>query len=224
MADYRVAETFVSLNGEGSRSGQLAYFVRLAGCNLNCSFCDTSWANDPDEKFKRMTEHDIYEGIRLSGVTNVTITGGEPLLHPEISVLLKLLLSDELLHVEIETNGSIKLEPFMELKESERLSFTVDYKLPSSGMEIMMRAANFELLSSEDAVKLVAGELDDLERAVTVIDAYDLTNRCHVLISPVYGKITPLEIANFIKEKTVNGVRLQIQLHKLLWGEDIRGV
>ena len=87
-----------------------------------------------------------------------------------------------------------------------------------------MRAANFELLSSEDAVKLVAGELDDLERAVTVIDAYDLTNRCHVLISPVYGKITPLEIANFIKEKTVNGVRLQIQLHKLLWGENIRGV
>ncbi len=224
MADYKVAETFVSLNGEGLRTGQLAYFVRLAGCNLNCSYCDTAWASNPDEKFETMTEYEIYEAIRLSGVTNVTVTGGEPLNHPDIAILLELLLSDELLNIEIETNGSIDLKPFMNLKNSNRMSYTVDYKLPSSRMEIMMRAANFDILTENDTVKFVASDMNDLERAKTVIDAYDLTKKCHVLISPVYGEITPLEIADFIKEKTLNEVGLQIQLHKLLWGEETRGV
>ena len=226
MAKYNIAETFVSLNGEGPRTGQLAYFVRFAGCNLTCSFCDTTWANDTEklEKFETMTEHQIYEGIRLSGVTNITITGGEPMLQPDISVLLELLVSDELLNIEIETNGSIDLQPFEKLQSSGRLNFTVDYKLPSSSMEIMMRVSNFDLLKKSETVKFVAGSISDLERAQTVIDAYNLSDKCNVLISPVYGELEPEKIADFIKEHKLNKTGLQIQLHKLLWGADARGV
>ncbi|MCR4601616.1 MAG: putative 7-carboxy-7-deazaguanine synthase QueE [Clostridia bacterium] len=226
MAEFKVAETFDSINGEGMKSGQLAFFVRFAGCNMNCTYCDTMWANEPenrDNRFRTMSTGEIYSEIKLSGIRNVTLTGGEPLIQPHIDELLDVLLEDERLTVEIETNGSVDLTPFIK-PGRRRPVFTVDYKLPSSGNEILMRMSNFDLLEREDTVKFVASGRTDLERAATVIDAYDLPEKCHVLISPVYGQIQPLEIVDFMKENKLNGVGLQIQLHKLLWGAEAKGV
>lgn len=226
MAEFKVAETFDSINGEGTRSGQLAFFVRFAGCNMNCTYCDTSWANEPEDgsrKFRTMSTGEIYSEIKLSGIRNVTLTGGEPLIQQDIDELLEVLLEDERLTVEIETNGSVDLAPFIKAGRRRPL-FTVDYKLPSSGNEILMRMGNFNLLTRDDTVKFVAGDRNDLQRAATVIDAYDLPEKCHVLISPVYGQIEPLEIVDFMKENKLNGVGLQIQLHKLLWGAEAKGV
>lgn len=228
MAEFKVAETFESINGEGTKSGQLAFFVRFAGCNMNCSYCDTEWANVPEPeagngKFRIMSTGQIYSEIKLSGIRNVTLTGGEPLIQPEINELLDVLLEDDRLFVEIETNGSVDLAPFIKPGRRRPL-FTMDYKLPSSGNEILMRVGNFNLLNADDTVKFVAGSRSDLERAATVIDAYDLTEKCHVLISPVYGEIEPLDIVDFMKENKLNGAGLQIQLHKLLWGAEAKGV
>ena len=104
MARYDVVETFTSINGEGTRAGELAVFIRMKGCNLNCAYCDTKWANESDAPYTSMTEQEILSYVRDSGVRNVTLTGGEPLLRQDMDVLIELLLSDEERRVEIETN------------------------------------------------------------------------------------------------------------------------
>ena len=124
--EYKVVEKFVSINGEGQCAGELAVFVRFQGCNLNCSYCDTSWANEKDAPYQVMTEEEICTWIQQQNVTNVTLTGGEPLLQPGIDVLLKC-LSRENLRIEIETNGSVGLDGFVGIGENIR--FTMDYKL-----------------------------------------------------------------------------------------------
>ena len=107
---YKVAEKFVSINGEGKRAGQLAVFVRFAGCNLKCRYCDTMWANEPDASFDIMTDEQILSYILDTKVKNVTLTGGEPLLQNNISGLITLLIENGI-RVEIETNGSIPIMP-----------------------------------------------------------------------------------------------------------------
>ena len=120
-----VVETFVSINGEGIKAGQLAFFLRLKGCNLRCSYCDTMWANESECKYTARDIEDIYNEIKSSGITNVTITGGEPLDREGIGELLNFLAEDTDLSVEIETNGSIFLKPFMDTEN--RPSMTMDY-------------------------------------------------------------------------------------------------
>lgn len=225
MRTYKVVEHFASINGEGTRAGQLAYFVRFKGCGLSCSYCDTAWANREDTPFAEMTAAQIYEIIKLSGITNVTLTGGEPLMQEGMDELLDILMADKKLSIEIETNGSIALNKFIPADDaSRRPIFTMDYKLPSSGMEIMMRAANFELLAPQDTVKFVAGSVEDLERARDVIDMYGLVEKCSVYISPVFGKIELEQIVDFMKENKMNGVNLQLQMHKIIWDPERKGV
>ena len=124
------------------------------------------------------------------------------------------------MRVEIETNGSVSLTDFCE----ERPVFTMDYKLPSSGYESQMILENMELLVSDDTVKFVTGSQEDLQKALEVIHTYDLTNRCHVYFSPVFGSIEPVQIVNFMLEHQLNDVRLQIQMHKIIWDPNERGV
>lgn len=225
MTKYKVVEHFASINGEGTRAGQLAYFIRFKGCGLSCSYCDTSWANHEDAEFTEMTAQQIYDTVKISGITNVTLTGGEPLMQEGLEELLDVLLADEKLSVEIETNGSIPLDKFIPADTAARRPiFTMDYKLPSSGMEIMMLTANFDLLAPQDTVKFVSGSMEDLERARDVIDMYSLTEKCSVYISPVFGQIEPADIVEFMKENRMNGVNLQLQLHKLIWDPQERGV
>ncbi len=225
MIKYKVVEHFASINGEGTRAGQLAYFIRFKGCGLSCSYCDTSWANYEETEFTEMTASEIYDTVKLSGIRNVTLTGGEPLMQEGMDELIDVLLADEKLSVEIETNGSVPLNKFIPADPAARRPiFTMDYKLPSSGMEIMMLTANFELLAKQDTVKFVSGSIEDLERARDVIDMYGLTEKCSVYISPVFGEIEPADIVEFMKENRMNGVNLQLQMHKLIWDPQERGV
>lgn len=219
---YKVVEKFVSINGEGRRAGQLAVFVRFKGCNLNCSYCDTKWANEKDAVYTLMTAEDIYNYIRETKVRNCTLTGGEPLLQDNIGELLELLAQDKALRVEIETNGSIDLKPFAYIEN--RPSFTVDYKQPSSNMERQMCLSNFDLLKENDTVKFVSGCREDLEKAKEIIEKYKLTERCSVILSPVFGCIEPSRMVEFLMENNMNDVYLQLQLHKFIWDKDTKGV
>ncbi|SFE57922.1 putative 7-carboxy-7-deazaguanine synthase QueE [Trichococcus pasteurii] len=218
----QVVEKFVSINGEGRRCGQLATFIRFAGCNLNCGYCDTAWANDRKVAFDPMTAEEVYAYIKDTQVTNVTLTGGEPLLQQDMGELLELLSQDSELYVEIETNGSVLLSKFSDLENPP--SFTMDYKLPSSGMERMMALENFDHLTEKDAVKFVSGSMADLEKARELINAYKLTEKASVFISPVFGDIELESIVDFMKDNQMNGVNMQVQLHKIIWDPNERGV
>ena len=221
MFCFKVAEKFVSINGEGPRAGELAVFLRFCGCNLDCGYCDTSWANTADVKYGLASAEELVAYVKSTGVKNVTLTGGEPLLQEDIARLI-VLLGESGAEVEIETNGSVPLQDIVSL--SPRPSVTADYKLPSSGMEKYMLTENFSYLTLRDAVKFVVGGMCDLVRAEEIINRYSLTDRCRVYFSPVFGKIKPVEIADFMKERNLNGVRLQLQLHKIIWNPDMRGV
>lgn len=222
MSDYRIAEIFSSINGEGMRAGQLATFIRFCGCNLNCTYCDTAWANQPDSDFQIMTASEIITSVKNLKNKNITITGGEPLIQPDIKKLLEALAESGDFCVEIETNGSVLLEPFCSLQNKP--SFTMDYKLPGSGMENCMETENFRFLTAEDTVKFVVGNNDDLLRAKEIIDKFGLSGQCHLYISPVFGKIDPVEIVCFMKANQMDGVNLQLQMHKIIWDSQMRGV
>lgn len=218
----QVVEKFVSINGEGRRCGQLATFIRFAGCNLNCGYCDTAWANDRKVAFDPMTAEEVYAYIKDTQVTNVTLTGGEPLLQQDMRELLELLSQDPELYVEIESNGSVLLSKFSDLENPP--SFTMDYKLPSSGMERMMALGNFDLLTEKDTVKFVSGSMADLEKARELINKYKLTEKTSIFISPVFGEIELESIVDFMKDNQMNGVNMQVQLHKIIWDPNERGV
>ena len=218
----QVVEKFISINGEGRRCGQLATFIRFAGCNLNCGYCDTAWANDRKVAFDPMTAEEVYAYIKETQVTNVTLTGGEPLLQQDMGVLLELLSQDPELYVEIETNGSVLLSKFSDLENPP--SFTMDYKLPSSGMERMMALENFDHLTEKDTVKFVSGSMEDLEKARELINKYKLTEKTSIFISPVFGDIELESIVDFMKDNQMNGVNMQVQLHKIIWDPNERGV
>ncbi len=222
MHKYKIAEIFSSINGEGTHAGQLAFFIRFTGCNLNCSYCDTKWANVPDAKYTEMTAAEILSEVKKSGIKNVTVTGGEPLIQQEIIPLLEMLCGDGR-YVEIETNGSADVSEVVKIK-GERPALTMDYKLPASGMESRMRTENFDLLEKKDTVKFVAGSRADLERALEIIREFRLTEKCSVYISPVFGEIEPAEIVDFMLENKLNGVNVQLQMHKFIWDPNMRGV
>ena len=221
--NYKVVEKFVSINGEGQRSGELAIFIRLAGCNLRCSYCDTMWANESEVEFTPMTKEEIYDYIISTGVKNITLTGGEPLMAEGIAELIGHITRDESLFLEIETNGSMDLSLFRE-KRGDNLSFTMDYKGASSKMEEHMLLSNFEVLSPIDTVKYVVGSRKDLIKAKDLIERYKLVERCKVYFSSVYKEIELDEIVEFMKEFNLNGVRLQLQMHKFIWDSEERGV
>ena len=225
---FPVAEKFISINGESTRAGEPAVFIRFRGCNLNCTYCDTSWANSPDVPAEMTDAAELACYVRQTGITNVTLTGGEPLLQKDIAVLIGLLI-DRGHRVEIETNGSIMIYPVikeltMNGHKLENLSFTLDYKLPGSGMAERMLTANYDHLTLKDTVKFVAGSREDLEKALEVINTFGLAGKCRLYISPVFGKINPEEIVDFMLDNKMNDVRLQLQLHKYIWDPDKRGV
>ena len=213
MSTYQVVEKFVSINGEGRRAGELAAFIRFKGCNLQCSYCDTSWANEPGCESERLTEEEILSWIRETGVKNVTLTGGEPLLRKGMEELIEAILEDPFRRVEIETNGSVDLKPYHILKK--RPSFTMDYKAPDSGMEKEMLLSNLELLGSEDTLKFVVSSRRDMEKALEILEKYRLVGKTAVYFSPVFGRIQPVEIVDFLMEKKLNDVKLQIQLQRI---------
>lgn len=218
---FKVVEIFESINGEGMRAGELAVFVRMKGCNLSCNYCDTMWANEADCEFEEMTADRIVERVKKTGIKNVTLTGGEPLLQKDADKLLKLFSDEKDIRVEIETNGSVNLSPFLKY---ENTSFTMDYKLPESDMEKYMDLENFKILRKKDTLKFVASSVNDLKKAKDIIEKYDLIDRVNIIFSPVFGKIELTDIVDFLKDNKLNDVRMQLQMHKFIWAPDERGV
>lgn len=219
MGNFKVAEHFVSINGEGRKAGELAFFIRFAGCNLDCAWCDTKWANTPGAPVTLMDIPQLCRAAQQSAVKNITLTGGEPLLQENITGLIKALAAQG--HsLEIETNGSVLLPLDLDCD----VSFTMDYKLPSSAMQDKMRLENFSRLREKDTVKFVCADHSDLECASQIIKKYSLTDVCKVYFSPVFGVTDPKDIVDHMIKNDLDGVRLQLQLHKFIWDPDQRGV
>ena len=174
------------------------------------------------ENKKWSTEKEILDYVLSTGVKNVTLTGGEPLLREGIENVITVLAENNL-NIEIETNGSVYLDKIRKLHK-ENVTFTMDYKLSCSGMEAAMNLDNFDILNSNDTVKFVAGCREDLIKAKQIIEKYNLYGKCNLYISPVFGLIEPEEIVDFMKENLMNDVNMQIQLHKIIWSPDKKGV
>lgn len=221
MYSYPLVEKFISINGEGPKSGTLSAFLRMRGCNLNCNYCDTAWANQSDCPCERVSTDDILDWLRDRGVKNVTLTGGEPLAVPHISRLIEA-MGEAGFSVEVETNGSVALDKFDAL--AHRPAFTLDYKCPDSGMEDFMNVDNYSLLRPDDAVKFVVSSQRDLDKAKKVIQKYRLTSRCNVYLSAVFGRIEPQDIVAYMAAHCWNNVHLQLQMHKFIWSPQQRGV
>lgn len=206
----KVNEIFFSVDGEGKRSGQLAAFVRLTGCNLRCSYCDTEYSFHDG---REITCEEIADAVK--DYRNVTLTGGEPLLQ-DCHKLLTLLRSHD---VNIETNGSIALAEFMNYPN---VFFSMDFKCYSSGKSDAMIYENLKKLRDRDVLKFVVGDERDLEQARKICREYKPASL--IYISPVFGRIEPLKIVDFMKRRHIEDWHLQIQLHKIIWSPDERGV
>lgn len=213
---YRVNEIFYSIDGEGIRTGSLAVFVRLAGCNLRCTYCDTAYALNKEEG-KDMTADEIVDNVLQYRCNHVTLTGGEPLTQDCHELIQK--LAEHGIHTNIETNGSIYVKPY----QSENTTITMDWKTPASGMEELMMQTNLPLLRENDVLKFVCAE-DDLPEVTNILNAYH--PRCWVYLSPIFGKINPEKLVEYLKEcpHDTEKIRVQIQLHKIIWNPDKRGV
>lgn len=221
---FNIIEKFLSIDGEGPSSGELATFIRFQGCNLRCSWCDTVYSWNKEDIIEELSEEEIYEYIKKNNTMNVTLTGGEPLIQENIDKLLKILNEDSNLKVHIETNGAVDIENFKKKHSKKNFSYIVDFKLPSSNMTDKMNLNNLKVVEETDVYKFVVATKEDLEMAYEIINKYDLTSKCLVYLSPVSGNITMHEIVEFMKIKKLNKVRLQVQLHKIIWNKDARGV
>ena len=215
----QVIEKFVSINGEGLRQGELACFIRFAGCNLRCSYCDTKYSFENPIIVNESVE-EIINWVQKQNVKNITLTGGEPLLQKDIEELI-IKLSNLNYLIEIETNGSIDIKRLADIKN---VSLTLDYKLPISLMENKMNLDNYKYIDKEDSVKFVCGTEEDLNKALEIMNKYDLINVTNCLISPVFNMIKLERIVEFMIEHNLNGVKYCLQIHKFIWDPNKRGV
>ncbi|TAN38524.1 MAG: radical SAM protein [Nitrospirae bacterium] len=211
----KVCEIFTSIQGESTYAGLPCTFVRLTGCNLRCSYCDTQYA------FEEGAAHDIGDIIALvrkAGIPLVEITGGEPLMQKAELQLLVSRLLDSGFQVLIETNGSQNVGGI-----DVRAVIILDLKTPGSGMGDMNDFSNIACLKPADEVKFVICDRADYVWAKDVIGRYDLQDRCTVLLSPAIGRLEPRLLSEWIIQDRLR-VRLNLQLHKYIFGLNERGV
>lgn len=214
---FNIVENFVSLDGEGTRAGQPTIFIRLAGCNLQCSFCDSKYSWNCDDAV-HMTLNDLMTQVKTLSdewVKNITVTGGEPLISPDVDTLL-LSLCDEGYNVNVETNGTISPRV-----HHPNLFYTIDYKCKFSGMNDYMNMDIYKNLTDKDIVKFVVANDDDMNDTLKIIKQYPYIKYYY---SPVFGEIELEQIANFIINNHLYNAQLQVQLHKLVWDPEMRGV
>jgi 7-carboxy-7-deazaguanine synthase len=208
-----VCEIFKSIQGESTHAGCLCAFVRLSGCNLFCSYCDTSYARYGG---RVMSFKAILEQIDEFSCDLIAITGGEPLLQKGTAEFARQLLALGKT-VLVETNGSLDIGTL-----PDGCIRIVDVKCPSSGEGHSFFERNLSHLRHDDEVKVVLGTKEDFDWALAFVERHVLANRLTVLFSPVTGKVSPAELAQWIIDANAP-VRLQLQLHKIIWGEK-RGV
>jgi len=205
----RITEIFYSLQGESNSVGLPTVFIRLTGCPLRCSYCDTAYAFQGGEK---MTVEDIIMEVARYDTCYVTVTGGEPMAQGGCIELLDSLV-DKGYSVSLETSGAIDLE-----KVNTSVVKVMDIKVPGSQEDHRNRYENLAYLTKKDQVKFVIGDEQDYEWSKEQIAKYKLPERCEVLFSPIMGRQDPTELANKILRDQLP-VRFQMQLHKILWGD-----
>jgi len=205
----RVTEIFYSLQGETSRMGLPTVFIRLTGCPLRCGYCDTSYAFSGGE---RMGLDEIMREVASFTPRYVTLTGGEPLAQAG-SLALLAALCDQGYSVSLETSGALDIS-----QVDTRVSRILDIKTPGSGEVEKNHWSNLDYLTGQDEIKFVLCDRADYDWAVKKLQELKLDSICAVLFSPVYSQLDSAELANWILQDRLP-VRLQLQLHKLLWGE-----
>ncbi|HXG57908.1 MAG TPA: radical SAM protein [Thermoanaerobaculia bacterium] len=209
----RITEIFHSIQGESTHAGRPCVFVRLTGCNLRCRWCDSEYTFTGGEKFAL---EDVVARVRSYGCNLVEITGGEPLAQEEAFALIRR-LCDEGFEVLIETSGSIDITPV-----DRRARIILDIKCPGSGEAGKNRWSNLDHLRPHDEIKFVIAGREDYEWARGVVEERGL-DRWTVLFSPVWGELDLKPLAEWMLADRVPA-RLQTQLHKHIWGADVRGV
>lgn len=214
----KVVEIFKSIEGEGIRAGYPATFIRLFGCNLRCSYCDTPYGYEGND-YKEMTVDEIVQECMCLNCPRITLTGGEPLIHKDVNILIKNLLVNGF-EVNIETNGSVDVELLKFLYP--QVVITMDWKCPSSGCENKMSTARLKDLKRNDVLKFVVGSKEDLEVCKSIYNTQEL--ECSIFISPIFGKIEPSEIVDYMLENNMMDCRVQLQMHKFIWNPNKRGV
>jgi 7-carboxy-7-deazaguanine synthase len=214
--DLRITEIFLSIQGESTHAGRPCAFVRLTGCPMRCVWCDSEYTFTGGE---RLSFEEIFARLKDFGCNLVEITGGEPLAQKNVFPFITG-LCDAGYEVLIETGGFVSTE-----KVDERAKIILDVKCPASGESDRNHWANLERLRADkDEVKFVIADLNDWEFARKTIEEYDLENRARaVLISPVFGIENLPEIAETVSRSGLK-VRLNLQLHKYIWGADVHGV
>jgi 7-carboxy-7-deazaguanine synthase len=205
----KIHEIFYSLQGESSRVGLPTVFVRLTGCPMRCVYCDTAYAFSGGSN---MEISDILAKVADYGTKYVTVTGGEPLAQKGCLVLLQQ-LCDAGYSVSLETGGAIDISPV-----DKRVSVILDVKTPDSGEVENNVWGNLEHLKQTDEVKFVLCSRADYDWAKEVLNQHHISEKCPVLFSPVYSQINPTDLAGWVLEDKLP-VRMQVQLHKILWGE-----
>lgn len=210
----KVNEIFYSIQGESTFAGLPCIFIRLTYCNLRCSYCDTEYAF---YEGKDMSIDEILGEVKNYNCNLVEVTGGEPLFQKESFKLLTK-LCDLGYTVLLETSGSISIE-----NVDKRVIIIMDLKTPSSKMEKKNLYSNINYLKPNDEVKFVIGDRNDYEWAKNIINIYNLTSKCKVLMGVVFNELSNLDLAKWILEDNLN-VRFQIQLHKYIWPLEMKGV
>ncbi len=209
MSRLRISEIFFSLQGESRTVGFPTVFVRLTGCPLRCHYCDTEYAFSGGEIF---SVEEILTKINSYNAHYITVTGGEPLAQKDCFLLLKL-LCDQGYSVSLETSGA------MEVSEVDpRVVKVMDLKTPKSGEMSKNKWQNLEFLNLKDQIKFVLCDRQDYDWATMKIVEHKLDEVCEILMSPSFEQLEPSDLANWILEDNLN-VRMQLQLHKLLWGD-----
>lgn len=210
----KVNEIFFSIQGESSRAGLPCVFVRLTYCNLRCSYCDTGYAFYEGSDF---SIDEIVDRVKSYNCNLVEITGGEPLMQNECLDLMKI-LCDSGFDVMLETGGSLPINSI-----DPRVMIIMDFKCPSSGMMKKNLFANIKFLKNNDEVKFVIGNREDYEWSKKIISMYKLDRKCAILFSVVFGALEPVTLVNWILEDKLD-VRFQLQMHKIIWHPETKGV
>ena len=213
----RVTEIFRSVQGESTHAGRPCAFVRLTGCPMRCTWCDSEYTFTGGE---RVSVEDVMRQVRAYGCQLVEVTGGEPLAQKEAPVLIRR-LCDEGFEVLIETGGFVSTEGV-----DERAKIILDVKCPASGEAERNHWPNLARLRADrDEVKFVVKDRADWEFARRIIEEYELESRAlAILISPVWGETDLKELADLVSQSGLKNVRMQLQLHKYIWGPEVHGV